>query len=169
MRANWSLRAMRKNQLILPVSFAIALILAPRAEAQVGDLDAVFANTNTSPNRVCFGDGMGGFICNDVSTDANSSEGVALSFVDDDDNLDAVFANISNQRNRICFGDGLGGFSCEDVSTDANSSQGVALGFVDGDASLDAVFANIGRNRVCFGNGGGDANSCVTMSVWIRL
>ena len=167
MGANWSLGAMRKNQLILPVSFAIALILAPRTEAQVGDLDAVFGNTNTSVNRVCFGDGMGGFTCNDVSTDANSTEGVALGFVDDDDYLDAVFANISNQRNRVCFGDGLGGFSCADVSTDQLSSFGVALGFVVDNGDLDAVFANGQMNRVCLGDGVG-LFSCSNVSMDIR-
>ena len=39
--------------------------------------DAVFANQN-GRNRVCLGNGSGGFACSDVSTDANPSNSVAL-------------------------------------------------------------------------------------------
>ena len=43
-----------------------------------GNLDAVFANVGQR-NRVCLGAGAGGFTsCSDVSTDSNSSFGVAL-------------------------------------------------------------------------------------------
>ncbi len=121
-------------------------------------LDAVFANGGfpTQPNRVCLGDGAGGFTsCSNVSADTNGSLSVALGFVDGDATLDAVFANVG-QRNRVCLGDGAGGFtSCSNVSADINNSRGVALGFVDADATLDAVFANNGRNRVCLGDGAG--------------
>ena len=122
-------------------------------------LDAVFANSyggeGSAKNRVCLGDGTGGFTCQDVSPDTNSSFGVALGFVDDDQHLDAVFAN-SNQVNRVCLGNGTGGFTCQDVSPDTNSSTSVALGLVNGDQHLDAVFANRGQaNRLCLGDGSG--------------
>jgi hypothetical protein len=117
-------------------------------------VDAVFANS-AQRNRVCLGDGAGGFACSDVSADTNQSLNVALGFVDGDSTLDAVFANF-NQRNRVCLGDGAGGFACSDVSADTNDSVGMALGFVDGDTTLDAVFANqFQRNRVCLGDGAG--------------
>lgn len=125
-----------------------------------GDLDAVFANGGNSvnENRVCLGDGLGGFTCSDVSTDLNSTQGVALGDVDQDGNLDAIFANLTVQ-NRVCLGDGLGGFSCSDVSTDTNETEEVALGDVNNDGDLDAVFATAGisnlENRVCLGDGSG--------------
>ncbi len=125
-------------------------------------LDAVFANVGGS-NRVCLGNGVGGFACSNVSGDTFSSNGVALGDVDGDANLDAVFAN-DGQRNRVCLGDGLGGFSCSDVSVDIFSSSGVALGDVDDDTNLDAVFANVGEsNHVCLGNGAG-AFACSDVS-----
>jgi len=139
-----------------------------------GNLDAIFANSLGSPNRVCLGNGTGGFIsCSNVSADTNASLSLALGFVDGDATLDAVFAN-SGQRNRVCLGNGDGTFGapgneCSDVSTDTNNSLGMALGFVDGDATLDAVFANNGqRNRVCLGNGDGTfgtpGNECSDVS-----
>jgi putative cell wall-binding protein len=89
-----------------------------------GDLDAVFANGQN--NRVCLGNGLGGFTCSDVSTDTNASSNVAVGDVNRDGDPDAVFAN-GGQRNRVCLGDGSGGFTCSDVSTDTNDSHGVAL------------------------------------------
>jgi hypothetical protein len=46
-----------------------------------GGLDVIFANFNDpvgQRNRVCLGDGSGGFSCSDVSTDASVSHGLAL-------------------------------------------------------------------------------------------
>ena len=116
-----------------------------------GDLDAVFANSDE--NRVCVGDGTGGFTCADVSADTNSSRGVAVGDVNRDGDLDAVFAN--SGENRECLGDGTGGFTCTDVSADTNGSYGVAIGDVNGDGDLDAIFANSDENRVCVGDGTG--------------
>jgi hypothetical protein len=59
----------------------------------------------------------------------NTSNDVALGFVDGDSNLDAVFANAGGSpENRACLGDGSGSFACSGVSTDANTSTAVALG-----------------------------------------
>ena len=137
--------------------------------------DAVFANLN-QPNRVCRGDGSGGFVsCSDVSSDTNSSLGVGLGDVDNDTFLDAVFAN-NGQPNRVCRGDGSGGFvSCSDVSLDTNFSRAVALGDVDGDTFLDAVFANNNQpHRVCRGDGAGgftcsDVSSDINFSFDVAL
>ena len=85
------------------------------------NMDAVFANINIQRNRVCLGDGSGGFVCSDVSSDTNFSNGVALGDLNGDNNQDAVFANVS-QRNWVCLGDGAGGFVCSDVSSNSNVS-----------------------------------------------
>ena len=125
------------------------------------NLDAVFATGffSAEENRVCLGDGTGGFTCSAVSADTNFTLNVALGDVNGDANLDAVFANAGGATNRVCLGDGMGGFTCSDVSMDTNISLGVALGYVDGDANLDAVFANGGltteANQVCLGDGTG--------------
>ena len=121
-------------------------------------LDAVFANdfsnTQSMRNRVCLGDGAGGFTCADLSPDEESSESVALGDVNADGFTDAVVAN--NGRNGVCFGDGGGNFACFGISLDANVSTDVALGYVNADPFLDAVFVNNGaRHRVCLGNGAG--------------
>ena len=151
---------------LLAASVVLALLVgAGLALAGVdgdGNPDAVFANgAGFIRNRVCLGDGLGGFTCSDVSSDTNNTFDVALGTVDGDNNLDAVFANFQ-QRNRLCLGDGAGGFTCSDVSSDTNGTEGVALGFVDGDSNPDAVFANGGSpcpagciNRVCLGDGAG--------------
>ena len=136
----------------------MCLLLNLYANPAYAILDAVFANEFGEANRVCLGDGTGGFTCSDVASDdvLNDSQGVALGDVNGDNILDAVFAN-RNDPNRVCRGDGTGGFTCEDVaSDDTNRSRGVALGDVNGDNILDAVFANLGEaNRVCRGDGTG--------------
>jgi hypothetical protein len=125
--------------------------------------DAVFANV-FDPNRVCVGDGSGGFSCADVSPDSHFrthvSHDVALGDLNLDGLVDAVFANAL--RNQVCLGDGQAGFSCQDVSLDENDSRGVALGDFNGDRIPDAIFANgevsgeFGElNRVCLGDGSG--------------
>ena len=100
---------------ILMASIVIGVLLTLPAPARAGlDGVAVFAN-NFEINRVCLGDGVGGFACSDVGTDTGESYGVALGYVNVDANLDAVFAN-RKQINRVCLGDGAGGFSCREVS-----------------------------------------------------
>jgi len=90
------------------VLLAMGVGAALQAPAALADLDAVFANFSQN-NRVCLGDGSGAFACSDVSTDANSSQGVALGDVNGDGDLDALVAN-NFQNNRVCLGDGSGAF-----------------------------------------------------------
>ena len=134
----------------------VATTIAPVAPSStiatteiVEELDVVFAERNQR-NRGCSGDGSGSFTCGDVTSDANTTRGVALGDMDGDGALDAVFAN-RDQRNRVCSGDGSGRITCRDVSFDSNDTLGVALGDVNGDGDLDAVFAG-NRNRVCLSN-----------------
>ena len=109
-----------------------------------GDLDAVFANAadpmdpSSGRNRVCLGDGSGGFVCSDVSADSFNSAGVAVGDVNQDGNLDAVFAN-GGQPNQLCLGDGAGVFACSDVSADTGATTGVALAVPGGDSDGDGV------------------------------
>lgn len=116
-----------------------------------GNVDAVFANKG-EPNRVCLGDGTGGFTCSDITGSGQNSTDVALGFVDGDATLDAVFARNGTRRNKVCLGDGVGGFTCSNVSDDRFFTLGVALtpsaGInkhitggpdEDGDGSIDLV------------------------------
>jgi hypothetical protein len=133
-----------------------------------GNLDAVFNNDepmstppSPGPQRVCLGDGAGGFTCSNIGTETGGSiDRVELGDVNNDGNLDAVFSN--NTRQRICLGDGAGGFpSCSDVDSRDVRSRGVALGDINNDGDLDAVFASDSvpgvpkPNRVCLGDGTG--------------
>jgi hypothetical protein len=134
-----------------------------------GILDAVFANVTDSTvegdsNRLCLGDGSGGFVCSDVSSDANITRGVALGNVDGAGKPIVVFANFG-QRNRLCSGDGSGRSTCSDISSDTNDTLGVALGDIDGDGDLDAVFANSRQpNRVCLATATGVFAPCFDIS-----
>jgi hypothetical protein len=133
-----------------------------------GNLDAVFNNDermsvppSPGPQRVCLGDGAGGFTCSNIGAETGRTlDRVELGDVNNDGNLDAVFSNTTRQR--ICLGDGTGSFpSCSDVDSRDVRSRGVALGDINNDGDLDAVFASDSApgvpkpNRVCLGDGTG--------------
>jgi hypothetical protein len=133
-----------------------------------GNLDAVFSNDEPmstppqpGPQRVCLGDGAGGFSCSNIGTETGGTlDRVELGDVNNDDNLDAVFSNRTRQR--VCLGDGTGSFpSCRDVDSIDVPARGVALGDINDDRNLDAVFASDSTggfpkpNRVCLGDGTG--------------
>ena len=88
-------------------------------------MGAVFANYD-SANRVCLGDGSGGFSCADVSADLHETREIATGLVDGDANLDLLFANPG--INRVCLGDGDGRFACSDAGGKPADTYGVALG-----------------------------------------
>jgi len=128
-----------------------------------GHLDLVFAtNENgqfSSPNRLCFGDGEGGFTCENLPGGKRRSYGVALGDFDGDRDLDLVIANLAidgSGRNQLCENDGSGSFSCSNISGHDERSQSIAVGDVDGDKDLDVLFANSERSRICRNRGGGD-------------
>lgn len=83
------MRLCNRYTLRLPVAAAIGLALA--GAALIGDtnpawagfngdgkLDAIFANVLDQTNRVCLGDGGGGFTCSDVSANTTDSNNVAV-------------------------------------------------------------------------------------------
>jgi hypothetical protein len=127
-----------------------------------GLMDAVFtsspAGIGLGPNRVCLGDGLGGFSCATIPSSSGGSilGDVALGDIDGDEHLDAVFAN--SGMNEVCLGDGAGNLDCTGVDDQNSFSSGVALADLNEDGSVDALFSNrLGSaNRVCFGDGGGN-------------
>jgi len=123
--------------------------------------DVMFAVFN-GRNRVCLGDGMGGFDgCADVDANMDSSLGLAIGDIDGDGDQDAIFANFG-QRDRICYRQGAA-FSCVDLPLVGDlAAAGVALAQLNGGGRLDAVFADAeGRSRVCLEVGSNTACSDV--------
>ena len=59
----------------------VAVLLVPGAAVGGvdgdGNVDVVFANASRERNRVCLGDGSGGFTCGDVSINSNTSDGLS--------------------------------------------------------------------------------------------
>lgn len=129
-----------------------------------GNTDAVFANLDVDQNnRVCLGDGLGGFACSDTDANPGASRDVGLGDLNGDGFIDAVFAH-DGEPNRACLGDGTGGFTCSPVSADEFLTLGMAIGHINLDGNLDLVFANMdARDRVCLGDGSG-AFTCSDVS-----
>jgi len=76
-----------------------------------GNIDAVFSNQNNfgvGINKACLGDGLGGFICNDISGVAQNHRSVSLGDFNGDNILDAIFG--ADAFTRICDGIGDGTF-----------------------------------------------------------
>ncbi len=131
-----------------------------------GKLDLVFAVIEQVPpvgfhNRVCLGDGTGGFTCSDVSADSQRILAVALGDVNRDGHLDAVFANFNQGQNLLCLGDGTGAFTCSTAGPDAFATDDVVLADFDGDCTLDALFADAStptseHSRLCLNDGSGN-------------
>lgn len=118
------------------------------------DLDAVFANQGQ--NRVCFGDGSGGFDCAYVSESVYGSRDVDLADFNGDGFLDAVFAN-SGGLEEICMWRESEGFECSVLSDDSRNSYYVATKDMNGDGIVDIVFANHEPDvhQLCLGDNSG--------------
>ena len=149
---------MRRRWIALAVLVSAAGWVAPVGPSAFAGVDAdakadvFFANVET--NRVCLGDGSGGFVCGDVGTSSDVTIRVDAGDLNDDGFVDAVFVN-PNGTNQVCLSDGLGDFVCRDVNTETGFAT-VALGHFDGDRNLDAVFGGHERtSRMCSGDGSG--------------
>jgi hypothetical protein len=149
------------------IGLASGVLFTGLAEAGVnddGNTDAVFANIDLDQtNRVCLGDGLGGFTCSDTDANPAASRDVGLGDLNGDGFIDAAFAQ-TGEPNRACLGDGAGGFTCSQVSADEFLTLGMDIGYINLDGFLDLVFANMdSRDRVCLGDGSG-AFTCSDVS-----
>lgn len=84
-------------------------------------LDAVFANVQSSANRLCLGNGTGGFTCSDVSPDTNDSVSVALGDVDGSKDSDGDgIADTEDDCPGTTSGDSVDENGCSDAQVDAD-------------------------------------------------
>lgn len=134
------------------------------AEFCQDSLSAVFTKSDIADgaqNRICVGDGAGGFShCVDAPDSSFPSRGAALGYLDPNAHLDLVVANDDLVVDRVCSGGERGLVFCANVAAAGASGSDVALGDLDGDGHLDGVFAQDGLNTVCLGDGGGLLSTC---------
>ncbi len=151
-----------------PLGLGLATLLfitiAQPALAQVDDLAFSSFSTPGQANQSCLNDGNGIFICTPVSSDVESSHGVAAIDIDADGDDDLIFAMSKTfqdpeSNNRLCLNDGAGVFTCSDISDDQDDTHGVAVADLDDDGDIDLAFANDNgegatpTDRVCLNNG----------------
>ena len=127
------------------------------------NLDAVFGNQGK--NRVCLGDGGGGFDCVDVSEDEYGSRDVDLADFNGDRFPDAVFAN-SGAPEEICLWRESEGFECSVMDDDSRTNYYVATSDMNGDDIVDIVFANRepDEHQLCLGDNSGHF-TCETLGM----
>ena len=141
--------------LLLTLLFLTAVPVAARADLDGdGFTDAIMVSFFQA-NRVCFGDGNGGFDrCDPFTSDALGTLDAAMGDLDGDGDVDVVLANWV-AASRACLNDGRGSFKCG--AMEFGYGEAVALGDLDGDGDLDAVFAAFDEPaRVCRNTGLGD-------------
>jgi hypothetical protein len=129
-----------------------------------GTLDVFFANYRT-PNRMCLGDGTGGFECTDVSAPDNPSTSADVGDVNGDGHLDVLLGQHEpglareTYADQICLGDGTGALDCSRIPSPRDASfsgtDEVLLADVNNDGNLDYFSMGAPFDLLCLGDGDG--------------
>ena len=117
-----------------------------------GDLDAVVANYDSTPNKVWLNDGNGQFHDSQQSLGELPTKAVGLADVDGDGDVDAFFLKENNPA-QIWRNDGQGQFEQTDQQFDSNWKH-VEFGDLDGDGDLDIFIADLKRPDQVWWNDG---------------
>jgi VCBS repeat-containing protein len=114
------------------------------------------------------GDGSFGLPITLASSNNNSSNGVALGDLNNDDHIDIFIANTGT--NEVWLNDGVGNFQSFWTSPNSKTSYGLALGDLNGDGFQDALVANgNAANEVWFNTGTGsftDSGQALGGNAW---
>jgi hypothetical protein len=123
-----------------------------------GHVDVVFGQLS-APNRLCFGDGAGDFVCQELWPAVTGSGAVAIGDLDEDSVGDVIVAGGSSVRGGygiLCPGNPARHLDCRPLTSRAISGDDVVLGDVDQDGHIDVLLWNISdAPLLCLGDGQG--------------
>ena len=122
-------------------------------------------NSQGGYNAVCLGDGLGGLICQDITSEEYYTADVGVGDFNNDSHPDLFFVNMSGATNvdhSVCLNNGTGIFSCtpSGISTyNLTVDTGVSVADFNNDGYPDIALADqLNRttgSRICYGDGQG--------------